>query len=68
MKEASTSPDLERNDGRSLMNHSVKNFSWSGLTVTVKDRQRKRARDLICDISGDAQLGTYEAVSKQRRY
>jgi hypothetical protein len=54
-----TGPDLERNDGRFLMNHSVKSFSWSGLTVTVKDRQTKKARDLICDIGGDAQQGMY---------
>jgi hypothetical protein len=59
---ASASKDLERNDGRFLMNHSVKNFSWSGLTVTVKDRQTKTPRDLICDIGGDVQQGTCEVM------
>lgn len=50
--------DVEWNgDSRFLMNHSVKNFSWSGLTVTVKDRQTKKARDLINDITGDVQQG-----------
>lgn len=50
--------DLERNDDQLfLMNRSVQDFSWSGLTVTVKDRQTKQARDLICDISGDVQRG-----------
>lgn len=49
--------DIEDADSRFLMNHSVKNFSWSGLTVTVKDRQTKEARDLINDISGDVQQG-----------
>jgi hypothetical protein len=44
-------------DNRFLMNHSVKTFSWTGLTVTVKDRQTKEARDLINDISGDVQQG-----------
>lgn len=58
----SSSTDLERNDGRFLMNHSVKNFSWRGLTVTVKDRQTRKARDLICDIGGDVQQGTCEVV------
>jgi hypothetical protein len=46
-------------DSRFLMNHSVKNVSWSGLTVTVKDRQTKEARDLIHDISGDVQQGMF---------
>jgi hypothetical protein len=47
-----------------LMNHSVKNFSWSGLTVTVKDRQTKKARDLINDISGDVQQGTFSYLQE----
>ena len=52
--------DVEWDAGsRFLMNHSVKNFSWSGLTVTVKDRQTKKARDLINDISGNVQQGTF---------
>ncbi|KAL4806617.1 P-loop containing nucleoside triphosphate hydrolase protein [Aspergillus unguis] len=58
-----TSVDLERNDASQfLMNHSVHRFSWSGLTVTVKDRQTKKARDLINDISGDVQQGELVAL------
>ena len=53
--------DIEDADSRFLMNHSVKNFSWSGLTVTVKDRQTKEARDLINDITGDVQQGMFWA-------
>lgn len=60
MEAPSTVVDLERNDaGQFLMNQSVHNFSWSGLTVTVKDRQTKKARDLINDISADVQQGMY---------
>ncbi|CAI7566531.1 unnamed protein product [Penicillium manginii] len=56
-------PDLERNeDHQFLMNRSVRNFSWKGLTVTVKDRQTKNARDLINDISGDVQQGELVAL------
>ncbi|CAI7657280.1 unnamed protein product [Penicillium pancosmium] len=56
-------PDLERNeDHQFLMNRSVRNFSWKGLTVTVKDRQTKDARDLINDISGDVQQGELVAL------
>ncbi|KAJ5160868.1 uncharacterized protein N7482_007872 [Penicillium canariense] len=62
--DASTSDlDVERNgDSRFLMNHSVKSFSWDGLTVTVKDRETKKARDLINDIGGDVQQGELVAL------
>lgn len=60
MEAPSAAVDSERNDASDfLMNHSVHNFSWSGLTVTVKDRQTTKARDLINDISGEVQQGTY---------
>ncbi|RAL13164.1 P-loop containing nucleoside triphosphate hydrolase protein [Aspergillus homomorphus CBS 101889] len=55
--------DLERSDSRHfLRNDTVDNFSWSGLTVTVKDRQTKQARDLLNDISGDVQAGELVAL------
>lgn len=54
-----SSADLEKNEAnRFLMNDIVQDFSWSGLTVTVKDRQTKQARDLINDVSGSIQQGT----------
>ncbi|KAF4762380.1 hypothetical protein HAV15_007770 [Penicillium sp. str.  len=60
---APRSPDLERNDsGDFLMNETVRNFSWQGLTVTVKDRETKKSRDLINDISGDVQHGELVAL------
>ena len=43
--------DLECNDnGHFLVNQTVHDFSWRGLTVTVKDRETKQSRDLINDI------------------
>ncbi|CAG8222530.1 unnamed protein product [Penicillium nalgiovense] len=61
--DASSTPDLECNDsGHFLMNETVRNFSWQGLTVTVKDRETKKARDLINDISGDVQHGELVAL------
>lgn len=58
--DVSSIPDLEQNDsGNFLMNQTVRNFSWQGLTVTVKDRETKKARDLINDITGDVQRGSY---------
>ncbi|KAJ5773823.1 hypothetical protein N7457_008719 [Penicillium paradoxum] len=59
----SSTADLERNGGENfLMNETVRNFSWHGLTVTVKDRETKKARDLINDISGDVQRGELVAL------
>lgn len=56
-------PDLERNDdGLFLMNRSVRDFSWNGLSVTVKDRQTKEPRDLISNITGDVQQGEMVAL------
>ncbi|OQE87112.1 hypothetical protein PENNAL_c0020G08179 [Penicillium nalgiovense] len=64
--ETHASTDLERNDARFLMNQSVKDFSWSGLTVTVKDRETKQARDLICDISVNVKQGLQPPYSIDR--
>ncbi|BCS26628.1 putative ABC transporter [Aspergillus puulaauensis] len=55
--------DLEQNDGHNfLMNHSVQNFSWNDLTVTVKDRRTKRPRNLIENINGSVQQGELVAL------
>lgn len=60
-------PDLEQNDsGRFLKNHTIRNYSWKGLMVTVKDRETKKARDLIHDISGDVKQGSYANVTRMR--
>ncbi|QQK40753.1 ABC transporter, putative [Penicillium digitatum] len=60
---ASRTQDLEQNDsGHFLMNQTIRNFSWQGLTVTVKDRETKKPRDLINDISGDVQHGELVAL------
>lgn len=61
--EGSPDLDLERNEASHfLMNGSVSQFSWSGLNVTVKDRQTKEPRDLIHDISGDVRQGMWITV------
>lgn len=54
----STSQDLERGDNTDfLRNTVVGDFSWQGLTVTVKDRETKDSRDLINGVSGDVRQG-----------
>lgn len=54
------SPDLERGDNTDFLRNSlVRDFSWQGLTVTVKDRETKVARDLINGVCGDVRQGMY---------
>ncbi|KAL3463922.1 P-loop containing nucleoside triphosphate hydrolase protein [Aspergillus heterothallicus] len=55
--------DVERNAGHQfLVNDSVQSFSWSDLTVTVKDRRTKQPRNLIEDINGGVQQGELVAL------
>ncbi|KAI3118642.1 hypothetical protein CBS147326_9936 [Penicillium roqueforti] len=55
--------DLEQNNGgQFLMNYTVQRYSWKGLTVTVKDHETKKARDLITEISGDVYQGEFVAL------
>lgn len=56
------SPDLERNEHQFLMNHAVQTFSWTDLTVTVKDRRTKQPRNLIDGSSGLVQQGELVAL------
>lgn len=51
------SPDLEQNEHQFLMNQAVETFSWTDLTVTVKDRRTKQPRNLIDGSSGFVQQG-----------
>lgn len=41
-----------------LMNHEVKNFSWKGVRVTVKDRHTKEPKHLLEDVDGLVEAGT----------
>lgn len=62
------SSDLERNDsGHFLMNQTVQSLSWHNLTVTVKDRETKRARDLINTITGDVKSGMYARLYSRKK-
>lgn len=40
-----------------LLNDTVPSFSWHKLIVTVKDRETKTAKDLICDVNGSIEKG-----------
>ncbi|KAF7595365.1 hypothetical protein BBP40_006358 [Aspergillus hancockii] len=54
--------DLEQNEQQFLMNNTVQSFTWSNLTVTVKDRRTKEPRNLIEGCSGTAQHGQLIAL------
>ncbi|KAH6621251.1 P-loop containing nucleoside triphosphate hydrolase protein [Chaetomium sp. MPI-SDFR-AT-0129] len=45
-----------------FLNASVKTLSWSGLTVTVKDRETGQAKTLVENIAGSVQAGECCAV------
>ncbi|KAJ5224017.1 hypothetical protein N7468_008559 [Penicillium chermesinum] len=45
-----------------LVNSSVDTFSWSGVTVTVKDRKTKAPLNLVSDICGHVQKGELVAL------
>ncbi|EED19262.1 ABC transporter, putative [Talaromyces stipitatus ATCC 10500] len=45
-----------------LLNDTVHSFSWKDLFVTVKDRQTKQMKDLICDVNGSVGKGELMAI------
>jgi hypothetical protein len=51
--------DVEENKSEQafLLNDTVHSFSWQQLVVTVKDRETKQAKDLICDVNGSVEKG-----------
>lgn len=55
----STNQDVEKADDGSffLVNNTVQDLSWKGLTVTVKDPATKEPRQLISEICGSVQQG-----------
>ena len=58
--------DVEK-DGDShyahLTNTYVSSYSWENVTVTVKDRESERPKDILSNVSGSIQAGEYnEAV------
>ncbi|KAK2763092.1 hypothetical protein FQN54_009726 [Arachnomyces sp. PD_36] len=58
------SRDLESNNGVNafLKNSTVRNFSWTDLVVTVKDRETKQPRNLLSNVSGYASQGELVAL------
>lgn len=51
--------DLEHNTlaGAHLRNETVYNISWSGVTVTVKDRETKKQKAIVDNVEGYVEAG-----------
>lgn len=40
-----------------LLNTTVKNITWSGVTVTVKDRETKEPKTIVHNVEGIVEAG-----------
>ncbi|KJK85807.1 hypothetical protein H633G_10352, partial [Metarhizium anisopliae BRIP 53284] len=52
-----TDPEQQPVADRHLDNSTVKNITWSGVTVTVKDRETKKPKKIVDDAAGAVQAG-----------
>lgn len=55
-----TDPEQQPVADRHLDNSTVKNITWSGVTVTVKDRETKKPKKIVDDAAGAVQAGEFE--------
>ena len=55
--------DIEQKalDNAHLMNDTVRNFAWQGITVVVKDHKTKKPKTILENIEGSVEAGTFEA-------
>ncbi|PGH14543.1 hypothetical protein AJ80_05863 [Polytolypa hystricis UAMH7299] len=54
-----TTHDLESNSSEDafLVNDTVRSFSWDKVTATVKDRETKKPKDILSNVSGHVSQG-----------
>jgi hypothetical protein len=55
--------DIEQKalDNAHLMNSTVRNFVWHGITVVVKDHKTKAPKTILENIEGSVEAGMFEA-------
>ena len=55
--------DIEQKalDNAHLLNNTVRNFVWQGITVVVKDHKTKAPKTILENIEGSVEAGTFEA-------
>jgi hypothetical protein len=53
--------DIEQKavDDAHLMNDTVRNFGWQGITVVVKDRKTKEPKTILENVEGFVKAGTF---------
>lgn len=51
--------DIEKTviDDSNLMNSTVQNYAWKGITITVKDHKTKQPKAILQDVSGIVEAG-----------
>jgi hypothetical protein len=54
--------DIEQKalDNAHLMNNTVRNFVWQGITVTVKDHKTKQPKTILENVEGSVEAGTFD--------
>jgi hypothetical protein len=59
--DSSGTSDVENNAGDypDLTNTAVRSFGWTGVTVTVADRQTKQPKDILSDVNGIVKAGKH---------
>ena len=46
-----------------FLNTALQTLTWEGVTVTVKDRETKKAKNIVDDVSGIVEAGTSPSLS-----
>lgn len=63
--------DIEKGtvmDYAHLTNTSVHSFSWENVTVTVKDRKTKQPLEILTNINGVIEAGTYPLLKYKGKF
>jgi len=60
VKQDPFSVDIEQKavDDAHLMNNTVRNFAWQGITVVVKDHKTKKPKAILENVDGFVEAGT----------
>lgn len=64
IKQDPFSVDIEQKalDNAHLMNDTVRNFVWQGITVVVKDHKTKEPKAILENVEGSVEAGMLESL------
>lgn len=59
--------DIEQKalDNAHLMNDTVRNFVWQGITVVVKDHKTKEPKTILENVEGSIEAGMFEVLIRR---